>query len=109
MCEKESLLMQGFLFLVKKISIFYILCRKMTSCAGNIDDKIRMVENLRKSWSNLCVVKRISIGGGQAYEKKSGDKADRSVAYGGGNDGDRNAIRRSSIWKRDTRDGDNKF
>ena len=77
---------------VKKLSIFYILCRKMTSCAGNLDDKTRMGENLRKSWANLCNVKKISIKGGQAYEKTSGDKADRSVNYGSGNDGDRSAV-----------------
>ena len=73
----------------------------MTSCAGNLDDNTRMEENFKKSRINLCNGngKKISIKGGQAYEKTSGDKADRSVDYGSGNDGDRSAVWRSSIWK----------
>ena len=62
----------------------------MTSCAGNLENKTRIEENSGK---------KISIKGGQAYEKTSGDKADRSVDYGSGNDGDCNSIWRNSIWK----------
>ena len=58
----------------------------MTSCAGNLDDNYENGRKFKKSRINLCNGKKISIKGGQAYEKTSGDKADRSVNYGSGND-----------------------
>lgn len=84
---------------LKKYQSFTSCVRKMTSCAGNLDDKTRRGEKFKKSRINLYNGKKISIKGGQAYEKTSGDKADRSVDYGSGNDGDRSAVWRSSIWK----------